>query len=108
MPTSRIRWGQLWDDWIRTEGEEGTEPPDWIKELYDIRKEIMSVNPGTDRAQAAEQRFADWCMEYIPLFPIARDVADPCIVPPNLGNVPHSGRSSAMMFAEEQCFFKQA
>ena len=55
------------------------EPPDWIKELYEIRGEILSVNPGTDRAQAAEKRFADWCMEYIPVFPIARDVADPCI-----------------------------
>jgi hypothetical protein len=40
------------------------------------------------------------------LFPLSRDVADPCIVPPNLANVPHSGRSSAMMFAGEQVFFK--
>jgi len=107
MPTSRIRWGQKWDDWMRTKGEEGVEPPDWIKELYDIDSELRAINPDTERAEAAEKRFAEWMMEYIPVFPIARDVADPCIVPPNLANVPHGGRSSGMMFAEEQLFFKQ-
>jgi peptide/nickel transport system substrate-binding protein len=106
MGNSRINWGIKWDDWMRTQGEEGQEPPDWIKELYDIDSELRAINPNSERAQAAEQRFADWCMENIHLFPIAQDVADPCIVPPNLANVPHSGRSSAMMFAEEQLFFK--
>ena len=106
MPTSRIRWGQKWDDWMRTEGEEGVEPPDWIKELYEIRGEIVSVNPNTEQGEATLKRFTDWCLEYIPVFPIARDVADPCIVPPNLANVPHAGRSSGMMFSEEQLFFK--
>jgi hypothetical protein len=106
MPTSRIRCGQKWDDWMRTEGEEGVEPPDWIKELYEIRGEIVSVNPNTSAGEATLKRFTDWCLEYIPVFPIARDVADPCIVPPNLANVPHAGRSSGMMFAEEQLFFK--
>jgi peptide/nickel transport system substrate-binding protein len=108
MPDTRARWGRLWHDWMRTEGEEGIEPPDWIKELYEIDTELQAVNPNTDKAEAALQRFTDWEMTNIPLFPIARDVADPCIVPPNLANVPHAGRSSAMMFAEEQLFFKQA
>ncbi len=107
MPNTRIRWGQKWEEWMRTNGESGMEPPDWIKELYEIRKELVSVNPNTERAQKAEKRFAEWAWEYIPVFPVARDVVDPVIVPPNLGNVPHGGRSSAMMFAEEQLFFKQ-
>jgi peptide/nickel transport system substrate-binding protein len=107
MPTSRIRWGQRWDDWMRTEGEEGIEPPDWIKELYDIRAELQSLNPNTTAAEVADNRLAEWMMEYIPIFPVARDVADPVIVPPNLANVPHSGYSSPMMFAQEQLFFKQ-
>ncbi len=106
MGWQRSRWGIKWDDWMRTEGKEGQEPPDWIKELYDIHGEMTKINPYSEKAEAAEKRFADWCMEYVHLFPIARDVADPCIVPPNLGNVPHSGRSSGMMFAGEQLFFK--
>lgn len=106
MPDSRIRWGRLWEDWMRTEGAEGVEPPDWIKELYSINEELAAINPTTERAEAAEKRFADWMMEYIPVFPVARDVADPCIVPPNLRNVPKAGRSSGMMFSEEQVWFK--
>jgi len=93
---------------MRTEGAEGTEPPDWIKELYEIDGELQTVNPNTAMAEAALKRFTDWEYKNIPVFPIGRDIADPCIVPPNLGNVPHAGRSSAMMFAEEQLFFKQA
>jgi peptide/nickel transport system substrate-binding protein len=106
MPDTRIRWGRLWEDWMRTDGEEGTEPPDWIKELYEIDSELQAVNPNTEAAEAAYKRFADWEMKNIPIFPVARDVADPCIVPPNLRNVPKAGRSSAMMFAEEQLWFK--
>ncbi len=107
MPDTRIRWGRCWEDWMRTDGKEGTEPPDWIKELYEIDSELQAVNPNTSAAEAAYKRFAEWEMKYIPIFPVARDVVDPCIVPPNLGNVPKSGRSSAMMFAQEQLFFKQ-
>jgi len=106
MGWQRCRWGIKWDDWLRTGGEEGQEPPDWILELYDIYGEMGAINPYSARAEAAEKRFADWCQEYIHLFPLARDVADPCIVPPNLGNVPHGGRSSGMMFAGEQVFFR--
>jgi peptide/nickel transport system substrate-binding protein len=106
MGTQRSLWGIKWDDFIRTEGEEGQEPPDWIMELYELHWEMTAINPSSEKAEDAENRFAAWCMENVHLFPIARNVADPCIVPPNLANVPHSGRSSAMMFAGEQVFFK--
>ncbi|MBN1937256.1 MAG: hypothetical protein JW934_21530 [Anaerolineae bacterium] len=106
MGWQRSKWGIKWDDWMRTEGKEGQEPPDWILELYDIHDEMTKINPYGEQANAATARFSEWCMENVHLFPIARDVADPCIVPPNLGNVPTSGRSSAMMFAGEQVFFK--
>jgi len=38
--------------------EEGTEPPDWIKELYEIDSELQAVNPNTKAAEAAYKRFA--------------------------------------------------
>jgi len=106
MPTARIRWGQLWHRWIETEGKEGEEPPEWMKELYDLYSEMMSIDPRTARAEAAEKRFAEWFMEYVPLLPLARDVANPYIVPANAGNIPHSGRDSALGFATEQVFFR--
>jgi peptide/nickel transport system substrate-binding protein len=106
LPNSRIQWGQLWHRWMVTNGKEGVEPPDWIKDLYDINAELATTDPNGTAAPDLLQRFADWEMKWIPIFPIARDVHDPCIVPPNLRNVPTSGRSSAMMFSEEQLWFK--
>jgi peptide/nickel transport system substrate-binding protein len=106
LPNSRIQWGQLWHRWMVTGGNEGVEPPDWIKDLYDINAQLAATDPNGTAAPDLLQRFADWEMKWIPIFPIARDVHDPCIVPPNLRNVPTSGRSSAMMFSEEQVWFK--
>jgi peptide/nickel transport system substrate-binding protein len=107
-PGYRLRWGMLWHKWMQTDGKDGEEPPDWIKDLYTLYEEMMAINPDTTRAAEAEKRFADWFMEYVPLFPLARDVVDPCIVPVNAGNIAHSGRSSAVWFSEEQIFFKHA
>jgi peptide/nickel transport system substrate-binding protein len=106
MGWQRSMWGIKWDDFLTTGGEEGQEPPDWIMELYDLYAEMGAIDPSSADARDAEARFAAWCLEYVHLFPLSRDVADPCIVPPNLANVPHGGRSSGMMFAGEQVFFK--
>jgi len=106
MGWQRSKWGIKWDDFLTTGGEEGQEPPDWIIELCDLYAEMGVIDPSSADARDAEARFAAWCQEYVHLFPLARDVADPCIVPPNLANVPHGGRSSGMMFAGEQVFFK--
>jgi peptide/nickel transport system substrate-binding protein len=106
MPDSRIRWGRCWQDWMVSDGKQGTEPPDWIKDLFDINEKLSAINPDGASAPALLKRFTEWEYKWIPLFPLARDVHDPVIVPPNLMNVPKSGRSSAMMFSEDQLWFK--
>lgn len=106
MPNSRIQWAQLWHTWVQTEGEEGEEPPAWIKELYDIDAQIDVLNPNTAPGKEAEDRLWAWYTEYVPMMPLSRDVADPCLVPKTLENVATGGRSSAVWFAQEQVFFK--
>jgi len=106
MPNDRSRYGQLWHKYMQTDGEEGEEPPAWIKELYALDAEMRAINPNTSQAKDAEARFAAWFMEYIPTLPLARDVVDPVIVPVNLGNLLKAGRSSAVGFAAEELFFK--
>lgn len=106
MPDQRIQWGYEWHLWMNTNGDSGVEPPAWIKELYDIDNELRAVAPGSDQAQATEKRFVDWMMKYVPIFPLARDVVGPVVTPPNLGNLAHTGKSSAPWFAGEQFFFK--
>jgi len=106
MPTSRIRWGQLWDTWLNTGGKEGIEPPDWIREIYDIYAEIVAVVPGTERAEAAEERFAKWMTENRPMFPVGRDIPNPMILDPNFGNIAKKGRASACLFGAEHIFYR--
>ncbi len=107
MPDSRILWAQQWMKWKNTKGAEGTEPPDWIQELFDIDAELSKVNPNTDQGLAAQDRLWAWYKEYCPMLPLSRDVKDPLIVPPNIGNMAHSGRSSAVWFSQCQVFFKK-
>ena len=106
MPNTRINWGLKWHEWYTSGGQSGDEPPLWIKNLYQIDEEIRKVWPGTERAKDAEAVFTAWMKEYIPLFPVARDVVGPVIIPPNAGNIAESGFSSATFFAAEQIFFK--
>lgn len=106
MPTSRIAWGQLWDDYLNTNGEEGIEPPDWIREIYDIYAEMTAVVPGTVRAEAAEERFANWMLTNRPMFPAGRDIPNVQILSPDFGNIAKKGRASACLFGAEHIFFK--
>jgi peptide/nickel transport system substrate-binding protein len=107
MPDSRIQWAQLWMKWRNTKGAEGEEPPAWIQELFEIDAELSKVNPNTDTGQAAQDRLFAWYKDYVPMLPLARDVKDPLIVPANLGNLAHGGRSSAVWFSQIQVFFKK-
>lgn len=107
LPTERIGWGQLWHDYLNTNGEEGIEPPDWIYEIYRIYGEIVAVVPGTERAEQAEADFATWMLENRPMFPAARDVPNVQIYSPDFGNIATSGRASACLFGAEHIFFKK-
>jgi peptide/nickel transport system substrate-binding protein len=107
MPEARIRWAQLWQQYMATNGAQGEEPPDWMLELYEIEAIMGAVNPNTDEGAAIKDRLFAWLQEHVPMVPLARDVVDPCIVPDNLGNLAKSGRSSAVWFSQEQVFFKK-
>ncbi|TVR51739.1 MAG: hypothetical protein EA426_19770 [Spirochaetaceae bacterium] len=105
MPNTRMQWGGLWHEYLNTDGASGVEPPDWIVDLYELETELRSVRMGTARAEAAEQRLADWMMENVPMFPVAHDVVSPTVRPANLRNVAHSFRSMAAQSAAEMVFY---
>ncbi len=106
LPNTRSRWGQGWHTWLGTGGAQGEEPPAWIKELYALYGTFTAELPNSDQALSAVDQFAAWMTTYIPMFPLARDVVGPVIVPPNLGNLAGSGKSSATWFAAEQFYLK--
>ncbi|MBN1838178.1 MAG: hypothetical protein JW820_20135, partial [Spirochaetales bacterium] len=107
LPEQRCLWAQEWETWMKSEGKEGTEPADWMKELYDLETQFVATAPNTDAAAALEARLYEWLDEYVPMIPLARDVVDPLIIPDKIGNFAKSGRSSAVWFAQEQVFFRK-
>jgi peptide/nickel transport system substrate-binding protein len=84
-------WAPLWADWYQTNGTTGQEPPDWIKELYDIHAEIMEVVPGTPEDAAAMDRLYAWFNENIPYFTIVEGPVYPIMVNNRIGNVMTGG-----------------
>jgi peptide/nickel transport system substrate-binding protein len=84
-------WGPAWVDWYNSGGEQGIEPPDWVKELYSIHEEIMRVVPGTPEDQAAMDSLYAWYAEYLPIFIIIDGPVYPAMVNNRIGNVPTSG-----------------
>jgi peptide/nickel transport system substrate-binding protein len=106
MPTDRIGWGQLWNTYLNTNGEQGIAPPDWILEIYDIYAEMVAVVPGTQRAEAAEERFANWFLTNRPMFQAGRDIPNVQILSPDFGNIAKKGRASACLFGAEHIFYR--
>lgn len=106
LPNTRSRWGQGWHSWLGTGGAQGEEPPVWIKDLYDLYGTFTAELPTSDQAMQAVDAFSTWMNTHVPMFPLARDVVGPVIIPENLGNLAVSGKSSATWFAAEQFFFE--
>lgn len=46
-------WGPLWQKWLDTEGRDGEEPPDEVKELYESHGTLLSSRPGSPESIAA-------------------------------------------------------
>lgn len=88
-------WGQLWLDWYSSNGAQGQEPPDWIKELYDIHAEIMRVVPDTAEDAAAMDRLYAWYQTNIPYFIIVEGPVYPVITNNRIGNVMSGGYGHA-------------
>lgn len=84
-------WAPAWADWYYSNGEQGQEPPDWIKELYTIHTEIMSVVPGTPEDEVAMDHLYTWFNDNIPYFIIVDGPVYPVMINNRIGNVMTGG-----------------
>jgi peptide/nickel transport system substrate-binding protein len=107
LPEQRCLWAQEWEKYMKSNGAEGQEPAAWMQKLYDLETQLVATAANTDAGQTLWTELQAWLTEYVPMIPLARDVADPLIVPDKVGNMAKSGRSSAVWFAQEQVFFKK-
>ncbi len=97
-------WGNLWDDWFNTNGEQGEEPPDDVKEFMRLR-DLSIVVDGEDR----EEAIAGWRkMMYDNVYVIVtvENVKYPLVVNKKLRNVPTSGFAISANFSLEQMYYE--
>jgi peptide/nickel transport system substrate-binding protein len=96
-------WGRLWQTWLDTNGEEGEEPPDDVKEFMDHRNRSIVV-AGADR----DAEIAAWKqMMYDNVYVIVNveNVPYPLIVNKDMQNVPTAGFAIAANFSLEQMWY---
>jgi peptide/nickel transport system substrate-binding protein len=100
------QWCPLWTEWYNTGGEQGEEPPDWVKRTLELSEEMMKVSPATPEDIAIFDELYQIIYDYVPYIPITQRSLYPVIVNVNLGNVPHSGFGIGANLAGEQMFFR--
>jgi peptide/nickel transport system substrate-binding protein len=105
LPTDN--WAVLWVQWYESEGREGEEPPQWIKELYEIDAEIGREVTNTPEYDKAVDKLYSWYRKYAPYVIWRQNTSIIQIVSKRLGNVPRDGTMQhAVVTSLPQMFFK--
>jgi peptide/nickel transport system substrate-binding protein len=101
------RFGGAWDIWRNTNGAEGEEPPQWVKDVIELDARRWSSVSGSDEFnQLKEETFA-WSRENLPVITIVETVKYPMIVNAKLRNVAEGGYAIASNFAGEQLWYEE-
>jgi peptide/nickel transport system substrate-binding protein len=79
--------GTEWMNWWDTNGEQGSEPPDWAKQLKEKASEWSLYLPGSDEWMKLGNELVQIYIENLPDIGTVRDVPAPVIVHNRLGNV---------------------
>jgi peptide/nickel transport system substrate-binding protein len=68
-----------WEEWVRTEGESGVEPPDDVIELYDIVAEFLQEPLGSPESDELGEQIVDIHVDNLWKIGIAGNVRQPII-----------------------------
>ncbi len=100
------RAGRQWEVWRTSNGAQGVEPPDWVKEAIQIDADRWSAVPGTDEYNGLVEAGLKWTRDNLPYINYVEGVKYPMIVNTKMGNVPQSGYAIGYNFTGPQMFFK--
>ena len=99
------RAGQEWELWRSTQGKQGIEPPDWIKQAYQLdKKRWESVSGSDEYNQLKEQGYA-WERANLPYINFVEHVKYPTVARKTLHNIASAGYAIANTFAAVQFWF---
>ncbi|MCK5313900.1 MAG: ABC transporter substrate-binding protein [Anaerolineales bacterium] len=76
----------LWEEWVKSDGASGIEPPDDVKELYDLTAEFLQYQLGTPESNELGEQIVDTHVNNLWKIGIAGDVQTPVIHHNRLGN----------------------
>jgi len=104
---SIARAGRLWDLWVGTDGREGEEPPDWVKQAIEIDAAKWAAVAGSDEYNAKVAEGYQWAQDNLPYINYVEHVTYPLVVTRNLRNVPETGYAIGANFAIVQMYFDE-
>ena len=100
------RSGRLWALWHETNGKEGEEPPQWVKDMYALDAARWSSVSGSDEFNKLKEDTYAWARTNLPVVTIVEQVKYPMIAAKNLRNVANAGYAIASNFAGEQLWLE--
>ena len=84
-----------------------SEPPDWVKKVFDLDKKRWSVISGSDEYNKLKEEGFAWDRENLPEITLIENVKYPMIISARMGNVASAGYAIAQNFAGEQLFYRK-
>lgn len=100
------RAGVLWNDWVNSNGKNGVEPPQWVKDIVKNDADKWASVAGSDQWNGFVQTGFKWCRDNLPYINFVEGVKYPLIVNKNLMNVGVGGYAIATNFSAVQMYFK--
>jgi len=105
--------GMLWEAWLESNGEEGVEPPDEIKELWDAGEAFLATNYLTEEYVEAGKAFYDLSVKGVYEIGTVGLPPQPLLFDINLMNTPPADTEGVwswdyrqwVMFMPEQWYF---
>lgn len=101
------RVGSAWQIWLNTNGAEGEEPPQWIKDVIELDAQRWSAVSGSDEFNELKEATFAWSRENLPAITIVETVKYPMIANAKLRNVAEGGYAIASNFAGEQLWYEE-
>lgn len=80
--------GVAWWEWKNTKGASGMEPPQWVKNLWEIGEEFTTLIPGSEWYQAIGKKIVKINLENLSIIGTLAEVPLITVVSDKLGNVP--------------------
>ena len=119
LSSTRVSWGNRgagipWRDWILSEGENGEEPPEVIKELWELGEAFLDAPYGSDEWLAAGKAFYNASFGGLYIIGTIQRPPQPLLFRTNLKNTPPNDTTGQwawsyrqwVMFMPEQWYFE--